>query len=127
MRSVPRIFVLTLLVLVGCGRPSGDPDELIGTWRSRLPPATLRLGPRSFEFQSGQLTKWGTVERTPFRMAFVLERTSSPAFDLYCRETVDVYDWSLEDGRLTFRAVGSPCDRAARTVLVAGEWTRAAR
>ena len=123
MRATLRIGAVALLLGTGCGRPAGDPDVLIGVWRSQVPPATLRLGARSFEFQSGQLTKWGTVERTPFRLAFVLERTSSPAFDLYCRDTVDVYDWWLEDGQLRFRAVDRPCDRAARAVLVAGAWT----
>jgi hypothetical protein len=127
VRAALRVTAAALLFVTGCGRPAGDAEALIGVWRSQLPPATLRLGARSFEFQSGQLTKWGTVERTPFRVAFVLERTSSPAFDLYCRDTVDVYDWWLEDGRLRFRAVGRPCDRAARAVLVAGTWAGVAR
>jgi hypothetical protein len=57
-------------------------------------------------------------------MAFVLTRTSSPAFRLYCRGVVDVYDWRLEEGLLRLDAVGSPCDRTARAVLVAGTWRR---
>jgi hypothetical protein len=36
------------------------------------------------------------VEVTPRRVAFVLERTNTVAFELYCWEKVDVYDWSLE-------------------------------
>jgi hypothetical protein len=122
MGTILRISAAALLCLSACSRPAGDQDDLVGTWRSDLPPATLELGPRSFRFESGALVKWGTVQRTSFRLAFVLERTSSPAFNLYCRDTVDVYDWRLVDGHLTFQAVGRPCDRAARAVLVAGEW-----
>jgi hypothetical protein len=113
------------VALAACGPQAGEPGDLVGTWGSDTPPATLELRALSFRFQSGELTKWGTVERTPFRVAFVLERTSSPAFNLYCRDTVDVYDWRLDDGELTFRAVGRPCDRAARAVLVAGRWRKA--
>jgi hypothetical protein len=120
-----RGVVIVTVALVACTLQPGDPGDLVGTWRSDTPPATLELGTHTFRFQSGDLTKWGTVERTPFRVAFVLERTSSPAFDLYCRETVDLYDWSLQGEELTFRAVGRPCDRAARAVLVAGRWRKA--
>lgn len=112
------------VLLIACGRQAGEPSDLVGTWRSDTPPATLELGTHSFRFQSGHLTKWGTAERTPFRVAFVLERTSSPAFNLYCRDTVDVYDWRLADGELSLRAVGRPCDRAARAVFVAGRWRK---
>jgi hypothetical protein len=56
-------------------------------------------------------------------VAFVLTGTSSPAFRLYCRDVVDVYDWRIESDSLRFEAVGRPCDRAARAVLVAGTWT----
>jgi hypothetical protein len=119
------LLVLVAAALVACGRPAGDPGSLVGTWRSATPGVVLELQADSFRFQSGHLTKWGTAVRTPFRLAFVLERTSSPAFDLYCRDTVDVYDWSLDEEELTFRAVGRPCDRAARAVLVAGGWVRA--
>ena len=97
---------------------------MIGTWRSDVPPSTLEIADHSFRLESGTLTKWGTVERTPFRLAFVLEETSSPAFDLYCRDRADVYDWRIEDDRLVLRAVGRPCDRGARAVLVAGAWRR---
>lgn len=62
---------------------------------------------------------------TPRRVAFVLERTNTAAFELYCREKVDVYDWSLQEDRLVFRTVGRPCDRAARAVLTSGYWTKA--
>lgn len=99
--------------LTACGRPAGHPDDLVGTWRNRTPGVVLELRGDSFRFQSGHLTKWGTATRTPFRVAFVLERTSSPAFDLHCRDTVDVYDWHLDDGRVTSgrwaaRATGEP-------------------
>ena len=111
-------------VLVACSTGGDDPARLVGVWRSDTPPATLELVGRSFRLESGTLTKRGTVERTPFRLAFVLEETSSPAFNLYCRERADVYDWRIEDERLVLRAVGRPCDRAARAVLVAGTWRR---
>ncbi len=119
--------VLSLLVAVlgvGCGPSAGEPADLVGTWRSEQPPATLHIGPRSFRLESGTLTKWGTAHRTPFRVAFVLTRTSSPAFRLYCRNTVDVYDWRIEEGVLRFHALGRSCDRAARAVLVAAGWER---
>jgi hypothetical protein len=124
VRSIPGILVVSV-ALAACRPQAGEPGDLVGMWRSDIPPATLELGVHSFRFVSGHLTKWGTVERTPFRVAFVLERTSSPAFNLYCRDTVDVYDWRLDDGELTFHAVGRPCDRAARAVLVAGRWRKA--
>lgn len=117
--------VVLAVSLLACTPRAGDPGALIGTWRSDGPPVMLELGEHSFRLQSGHLTKWGTAERTAFRVAFVLERTNSPAFNLYCRDRVDVYDWRLDDGALTFRAVERPCDRAARTVLVAGRWRRA--
>ncbi len=120
-----RGILLLAVILVACGPRGGEPDDLLGTWRSDTPPATIELGTHSFRFQSGHLTKWGTAERTAFRVAFVLERTSSPAFNLYCRDTVDVYDWRLDDGELMFHAVGRPCDRAAQAVLVAGRWRKA--
>jgi hypothetical protein len=126
MRRVP-VLVVLLASLTSCGRPAGDPVDVVGTWQSQTPGVALELATTSFRFESGRLTKWGTLVRTPFRMAFVLERTSSPAFNLYCREEVDVYDWFLEEEVLTFRAVGRPCDRAAQAVLVAGEWRRVAR
>lgn len=85
----------------------------------------LEVEDRSYRLESGSLVKWGTAQRTPFRIAFVLERTSTPAFDRYCREEVNVYDWNMDGGELTFRAVGRPCDRQARAVLVAGSWHRA--
>jgi hypothetical protein len=116
--------LLVLLVVAACGRQTGDPADLLGTWRSDLPPATLKIGPRSFRLQSGDLTKWGVVERTPFRVAFLLTRTSTVAFKRYCRDEVDVYDWGLDDGVLRFRSVSSPCDRAALAVLEAAPWTR---
>lgn len=122
------LVLLALPALVAaCGPRAGDPAHLLGTWRSDQPPATLELGRRSFRLQSGDLTKWGTAQRTPFRVAFVLTRTSSPAFRLYCRDTVDVYAWDVEGGVLRLAAVGRPCDRAARAVLVAAEWERAPR
>lgn len=119
-------LLVTLLAVAGCARGPGDPSEVLGTWRSEVPPASLELGQDSFRLDSGHLTKWGIVQRTPFRLAFVLTRTSSPAFRLYCRGVVDVYDWRIEDGALRFHAVGSPCDRAARAVLVAGTWEQVA-
>jgi hypothetical protein len=124
VRSI-RVILVVSVALAACGPQAGEPGDLVGMWRSDIPTATLELGVHSFRFVSGHLTKWGTVERTPFRVAFVLERTSSPAFNLYCRDTVDVYDWRLDDGELTFHAVGRPCDRAARAVLVAGRWRKA--
>jgi hypothetical protein len=124
MRVIPGAVVLAVS-LMACSPQAEDPLKLMGTWRSDTPPVMLELGEHSFRLQSGHLTKWGTAERTPFRVAFLLEGTSSPAFDLYCRNRVDVYDWRLDDEALTFRAVGRPCDRAARTVLVAGQWRRA--
>lgn len=120
------LLVAALALMTGCGTSAEDPAELVGTWRSDQPPATLEIGARSFHFRSGELTKRGTAQRTPFRVAFVLTRTSSPAFRLYCRDTVDVYDWSIEDGLLQFAAVGRSCDRAARAVLVAADWERGA-
>jgi hypothetical protein len=71
-------ILLAVLALTACGPRGGDPGALMGTWRSDAPPATLQLGVHSFRFQSGELTKWGTVERTPFRVAFVLERPALP-------------------------------------------------
>jgi hypothetical protein len=113
-----------LLAVAGCARGPGNPSEVVGTWRSEVPPASLEVGPDSFRLDSGHLTKWGTLQRTPFRLAFVLTRTSSPAFRLYCRDVVDVYDWRIEEGLLRFDAVGASCDRAARAVLIAGTWRR---
>jgi hypothetical protein len=124
MRRLVSGSVALALSLLACSPQAGDPGALIGTWKSDTPPVTLAFGEHSFRLESGTLTKWGTAERTPFRIAFVLERTSSPAFDLYCRGRVNVYGWRIEDGALAFRAVGRPCDRAARTVLVAGRWRR---
>lgn len=124
MRKLFAGSVAVAFTLLACSPQAGDSGALIGTWKSDTPPVTLAFGEHSFRLESGTLTKWGTAERTPFRIAFVLERTSSPAFDLYCRGRVDVYGWHIEDGALVFRAVGRPCDRAARTVLVAGRWRR---
>lgn len=125
MRTLVARALVLAVSLLACSPTAEEPMDLLDTWRSDTPPVTLELGQHTFRLQSGHLTKWGTAERTPFRVAFVLEGTSSPAFDLYCRDRADVYDWRLEDGALTFRAVGRPCDRAARTVLVAGRWRRA--
>ena len=47
-----------------------------------------------------------------------------PGWPEKCRETVDVYDWSFDEQGVVFRAVGRPCDRAARAVLTAERWTR---
>jgi hypothetical protein len=117
-------IVLALIAggLVACASPGEDPANLNGTWRSGASGATLRVQGHDWSLTSGHLEKRGTVEVTPRRVAFVLEETNSPAFDLYCRETVDVYDWSLHEQAVVFRAVGRPCDRAARAVLTAASW-----
>jgi hypothetical protein len=118
------LAVAVLAPLLACAGPGGDPADLTGTWGSAASDATLRVRGHIWSLSSSRLVKWGTVEVMPRRVAFVLDRTNSPAFDLYCREEVDVYDWSLDDGRLVFRTVGRPCDRAAQAVLTAGHWRR---
>jgi len=124
MRRPSRILVCFAMTLAGCAPGGGDPAALIGTWESGTPGVRLELEDHAYRLESGTLVKWGTAQRTPFRVVFVLERTSTPAFDRYCREVVNVYDWRIEDEVLTFRAVGRPCDRQARTVLVAGAWRK---
>jgi hypothetical protein len=119
------VLPLLLAVLVACATSGEDPNRLNGTWRSGASGAALRIQGHEWNLTSGELEKRGTVEVTPRRVAFVLEETNSPAFDLYCRDTVDVYDWSLDEQRVVFRTVGRPCDRAARAVLTAEPWTRA--
>jgi hypothetical protein len=124
----PAVWLLgavALALLVACSGPGQDPSDLDGTWRSGASGATLRVKAHEWNLSSGELEKWGAVEVTPRRVAFVLERTNSPAFDLYCRERADVYDWSLDEHGLVFRTVGRPCDRAARAVLTAEPWRRA--
>jgi hypothetical protein len=121
-----RFVVAMLLVsLVACAAPGGNPSAVEGTWRSGASAARLRINEHEWNLRSGELEKWGAVEVTPRRAAFVLEETNSPAFDLYCRDTVDVYDWSLHEDGLIFRPVGRPCDRAARAVLTAEPWIKA--
>lgn len=118
------LFVVVLVVLVACSGPGGNPADLDGTWRDSDSEATLRFARHSWELASGKLVKSGAVEVTPRRVAFVLEHTNTVAFELYCRERADVYDWSLQEEKLIFRTVGRPCDRAARAVLTSGHWTR---
>ena len=117
--------VVMAILLAGCAGDDRPPAERVaGTYRAPSGPNTLELRGDSWTLTSGTLVKTGIVEVTPARMAFVLERVSSPAFDLYCRETVDVYDWELEGEALRFRAVGHTCDRAARAVFMLGPWRR---
>jgi hypothetical protein len=118
------LLAVALTMLVACSGPEGDPAHLDGAWRDSDSDARLRVSGHSWELSSGKLVKSGAVEVTPRRVAFVLERTNTVAFDLYCREKVDVYDWFIEDERLLFRTVGRPCDRAARAVLTSGHWRR---
>lgn len=118
------LVLLVLFALAGCAGPGREPADLDGTWRGGASNATLRIHGHDWNLKSGELEKWGTAEVTRRRVAFVLEQTNSPAFDLYCRETVDVYDWSFDEQGVVFRAVGRPCDRAARAVLTAERWTR---
>lgn len=119
------VLVLAASTLLACAVPGGNPSDLFGTWRSAASGARLHVEGHRWNLASGELDKWGTVEVTPKRVAFVLERTNSRAFDRYCRDTVDVYDWSIDEHGVVFRAVGRPCDRAARAVLTAEPWRRA--
>ena len=86
--------------------------------------ARLLISGHSWELSSGKLVKIRGRGSDAEASRFVLERTNTVAFELYCREKVDVYDWSLEVERLFFRTVGRPCDRAARAVLTSGRWRR---
>ena len=120
------LLVASVLALPGC---AGELPDLDGVWLKpdSAVPYRLELEGRRWALDSGGLRKAGVFDLTPRRMAFVLEETSSPAFHRYCRENVDVYRWSLEDDRLSLRAVERTCDRGAHAVLTAGSWVRRSR
>ncbi|HYH27983.1 MAG TPA: hypothetical protein VEA19_04295 [Actinomycetota bacterium] len=121
--------VLTLaaaaVLLPGC---AGELPDLDGVWVKPGAPVPFRLDieGRRWALDSGGLRKEGVFDLTERRIAFVLEKTNTPAFDLYCRDAVDVYRWSLQEGRLSMRAVERTCDRAAHAVLTSGSWVRRA-
>lgn len=112
-----------VLLLVGCAA-FPDPSLLPGSYESTNAPATLELRAGRWELDSGGFVKEGVYEISGDRVALLITDVNHEAFSTYCREETDVYEWSPEDGSLTFRQVGETCDPVAASVLTAGPWRR---
>jgi hypothetical protein len=113
----------TALLAAGCiGFP--DPAELPGRWGSTKAPAMLEFGGGRWRLANGGLVKQGVYDTSGNRVAFLIDHVNRVAYQRYCRDEVDVYEWRLEDGGLVLRSVGDVCDDVARAVLTAGPWVR---
>lgn len=113
-----------LLLLASCARLP-DPATLPGTYESTSAPATLTLRGGAWSLDSGGFVKSGAYDISGDRVALLITEVSHPAFDRYCRDAADVYEWSFEEARLILRAVGETCDPVGQSVFTAGPWERA--
>ena len=112
-----------LVVLAGCsGFP--DPADLPGRYEGTNAPASLELGSDRWVLTSGALEKSGVYDTSGNRIAFLLTDVNAKAFDRYCRDRADVYEWRFEDAGMVLRSVGDVCDPVAPSVLAAGPWNR---
>jgi len=116
--------VLAALLLLSCARLP-DPGSLRGDYESATAPATFTLSDGAWSLDSGGFVKSGAYDISGDRVALLITEISHPAFDRYCREEADVYEWSFEEERLVLRAVGETCDPVGQSVLTAGPWERA--
>ncbi|HEX6206882.1 MAG TPA: hypothetical protein VF058_00840 [Actinomycetota bacterium] len=116
--------VATVLVLASCARLP-DPSTLPGEYESTTAPATLTLKDGEWTLDNGGFVKSGAYGISGDRVAFLITETSHPAFDNYCREEADVYEWRFDDDLLVLRAVGDTCDPVGQSVLTHGPWERA--
>lgn len=112
------------LLLAGCVR-FPDPALLPGAYESTNAPARLTFEERGWTLESGQIVKSGVYQISGDRVAFLLTEVNHAAFERYCREEVDVYEWDVEEGMLRFLPVKDECDPIAQAVLTAGPWTEA--
>jgi len=119
-----RTTVIAALLLTSCARLP-DPAALPGEYESASAPATLTLRDGAWSLDSGGFVKSGVYDVSGDRVALVITEVSHPAFDRYCREEADVYEWSFEKDRLVLRVVGETCDPVGQSVLTAGPWERA--
>lgn len=119
-----RGLVLSALVLTSCvGLP--DPAGLPGEYESTTAPATLSLREGEWRLDSGGFVKSGAYGISGDRLALLITDVSHPAFERYCRDLADVYEWRFEDGLLVLGAVGDTCDPVGQSVLTHGPWERA--
>lgn len=116
--------IASLLLLAACARLP-DPAALPGDYDSTKAPASLALHGGEWSLDNGGFVKSGVYEISGDRVALLITEISHPAFDRYCREEVDVYEWRIEEDRLILRAVGETCDPVAQSVFTAGPWERA--
>lgn len=116
-----RLAAAALLLLAACVRVP-DPAALRGDWESVAAPARLELGERRWTLTSGAFVKSGVYQVSEDRIALLITDVNHAAFQTYCREEADVYEWEVQDRMLRFAPVGEYCDPVGETVLIAGPW-----
>lgn len=115
------VAVASVVALAGCaGFP--DPAGLPGRYRSTNAPASLELGRERWTLTNGELVKSGLYDTSGNRIGFLLTEVNTPAFERYCRDRADTYEWRFVEGRLVLRPVGEVCDPVAQSVMTSGPW-----
>lgn len=121
MRATP---LTLLLVLASCARLP-DPVALPGDYESTKAPATFALHDGEWSLDNGGFVKSGIYDISGDRLALLITDVSHPAFDRYCRQEADVYEWRFEGELLVLRVIGDTCDPVGQAVLTHGPWARA--